>query len=109
MKNIIVIDQNEKKFKLVKFSGDHNDIYDIVGKGVTTLDDIVIENPKSGKVYHTLFDKKQIKGVTPNKIMIGGKPIEGNVVICSMTKDMSEFVDVTESEMVDFEKVFKFN
>lgn len=109
MKNIIVIDQNEKKFKLVKFSGKHNDIYDIIGKGVTTLDDVVSQNPKSGKVFHTLFDKKQIKGVTPNKIIIGGKPIEGNVVICSMTDDMSEFVDVTESDIEDFKKFCTFN
>jgi hypothetical protein len=108
MKNIIVIDQNEKKFKLVKFSGNRNDIYDIVGKGVTLLDDVVSQHP-SGKIFHTLFDRKQIKGITPNKIMIGGQPIEGNVVICSMTEDMSEFKDVNESDMVHFENIFKFN
>ena len=108
MKNVIVIDQNEKKFKLVKFSGEHNDIYDLVGKGVTHLDDIVVKHPTKG-IFHTLFDKKQIKGITPNKILIGGQPIEGNVVICSMSDDMSEFRDVTESDVEHFQNIFKFN
>jgi len=108
MKNVIVIDQNEKKFKLVKFSGKHNDIYDLVGKDVTLLDDLVVGNPSIG-TYHVLFDKNQIKGITPNKIIIGGHPIEGNVVICSMTDDMSEFKNVTESDMEHFQNVFKFN
>jgi hypothetical protein len=108
MKNVIVIDQNEKKFKLVKFSGKHNDIYDLVGKGVTTLDDVVVSHPSRGK-FHTLFDRNQIKGITPNKIVIGGLPIEGNVVICTMTDDMSEFKDVTESDMEHFKNVFEFN
>lgn len=109
MKNVIVINKNEKNFKLVKFSGKKDDIYELVGKGVTTLDDLVVRHPSSGAIYHTLFDKDQIKGVTPNKIVIGGQPIEGNVVICSMTDDMSEFKNVTELDMKYFKNVFQFN
>ena len=109
MKNVLVINSNKQKMEIVSFSGKRDDIYELIGKGVERLEDIVVGN-KSNKTYHILLDPQSVDGILPSNVKVGGVPIQinRNVVICSMNNDMSEFVDMNENDIPHFKKLVEF-
>jgi ABC-type uncharacterized transport system ATPase subunit len=109
MKNVLVINSSKQKMEIVSFSGKRDDIYQLIGNGVEVLEDIIVGN-KSNKKYHILIDPQSVNGILPSSVKVGGIPIQmnRNVVVCSMTDDMTEFTDMDKSDMVDFEKLVEF-
>jgi len=107
MKSVILFNSKTKKTEIVKFSGYHEDVFELIGKKVNELQDIVVQNPDTKEIFHILFDKKQETN-NGGGVLFGNVKINGNVVI-SLLDNNNDFLNVTETHLNTFKPIFSYS